>query len=64
MNASMISISTAMTFPLLALLLVWPAGLGLTGLWLNVPVTMGLAAVQSVFYMAKYRQNLRKTKTA
>jgi len=62
--ASLISICTAMTFPLLALLLVWPAGLGLTGLWLNVPVTMGLAAVQSVFYMAKYRQNLRRTKTA
>ena len=62
--ASLISICTAMTFPLLALILVWPVGLNLTALWLNVPVTMFLAAVQSVFYMAKYRQNLRKTKTA
>jgi Na+-driven multidrug efflux pump len=62
--ASLISICTAMTFPLLALILVWPVGLNLTALWLNVPVTMFLAAGQAFIYMTKYKKSLRELKTA
>ena len=41
--ASLISVSTALVFPVLLVILLWP--LGLTGLWLNFAGTSALAAV-------------------
>lgn len=45
-SASLISISTALLFPALLMILLWP--LGLTGLWLNLPVTSLLAGLLSL----------------
>lgn len=41
--ASIISVSTALLFPVALLLVLWP--LGLQGLWINFPATSALAAV-------------------
>jgi len=43
LEASFLSISTAFLFPVLLVVLLWP--LGLTGIWLNMPLTAMLAAV-------------------
>ena len=43
MQATIISVSTALIFPVLLILVLWP--LGLTGLWLNFAGTAVLAAM-------------------
>lgn len=55
-SASAISVSTALLFPVLLIIVLWP--LGLTGLWLNFPLTSLLAALLSVFVMLKARKEL------
>lgn len=55
-SASAISVSTALLFPVLLIILLWP--LGLTGLWLNFPLTSLLAALLSVFVMLRARKEL------
>ena len=54
--ASMISVSTALIFPVLLILLLWP--LGLTGIWLNFAGTSVLAAVLSLIILLKLRTQL------
>lgn len=55
-SASAISVSTALLFPVLLVIVLWP--LGLTGLWLNFPLTSLLAALLSIFVMLKARKDL------
>ncbi len=54
--ASIISVSTALVFPVLLVGLFWP--LGLTGIWLNFAGTSVLAAVMSVVILLKFRREL------
>ncbi len=54
--ASIISVSTALVFPVLFIALLWP--LGLTGIWLNFAATAALAAVLSVVILCKLRGDL------
>lgn len=54
--ASVISVSTALFFPVLLILLLWP--LGLTGIWLNFAGTSVLAALLSAWILKKYRRRL------
>ena len=56
MPASVISVSTALFFPVLLILLLWP--LGLTGIWLNFAGTSVLAALLSAWILKKYRRRL------
>ena len=56
--ASIISVSTALVFPLLLVVLLWP--LGLTGIWLNFPGTAVLAAVLSGVILYVLRNELRR----
>ena len=55
--ASLISVSTALIFPALLILLLWP--LGLTGLWLNFAVTSILAAILAAFLMKRFGRELK-----
>lgn len=54
--ASVISVSTALVFPVLLIVLLWP--LGLTGIWLNFAATAALAAVLSAVLLWKNRSEL------
>lgn len=54
--ASLISVSTALLFPVLLVALLWP--LGLTGIWLNFAATALLAAVLSAVILVKLRREL------
>lgn len=54
--ASAISVSTALIFPVLLIVLLWP--LGLTGIWLNFAATSVLAAVMSAGILLKLRKEL------
>lgn len=54
--ASIISVSTALVFPVVLVGLFWP--LGLTGIWLNFAGTSLLAAVMSVVILLKFRREL------
>ncbi len=54
--ASIISVSTALIFPVLLIVLLWP--FGLTGLWLNFAGTSLLAAVLSAVVLLKKRKEL------
>ena len=56
--ASVISVSTALVFPVLLVIPLWP--LGLTGLWLNFAGTSVLAAVVSLVILVKIRNELNK----
>lgn len=56
--ASMISVSTALVFPVILVAALWP--LGLTGIWLNFAATSVLAAVLSVVILFKVRPQLRQ----
>ena len=51
--ASVISVSTALIFPVLLIVLLWP--LGLTGIWLNFACTALLAAILSIIILRKKR---------
>ena len=52
--ASIISVSTALIFPLILIVVLWP--LGLTGIWLNLTVTSVLAAVLSIVILWRSRR--------
>lgn len=54
--ASIISVSTALVFPVLLIGVLWP--LGLTGIWLNFAGTALLAAILSVIILLKLRGEL------
>ena len=56
--ASMISISTALVFPVLRIGLFWP--LGLTGIWLNFAGTALLAAVLALIILARVSGELSR----
>lgn len=55
--ASLISVSTALVFPVVLIALLWP--LGLTGIWLNFAGTAVLAALLSGIILWKLRGELR-----
>ena len=55
--ASAISVSTALVFPVLFLVLLWP--LGLTGIWLNFPATSALAGLLAAVLLWKLRGEFR-----
>ena len=52
--ASIILVSTALIFPLILIVVLWP--LGLTGLWLNLTGTSVLAAVLSIVILWRSRR--------
>ena len=54
--ASIISVSTALVFPVLLIGVLWP--LGLTGIWLNFAGTALLAAILSAVILLKLRGEL------
>ena len=54
--ASILSVSTALVFPVLLVVLLWP--LGLTGIWLNFAGTALLAAFVAVVLLKKYMKEL------
>ena len=58
LQASIISVSTALVFPLLLIAALWP--LGLTGIWLNFAGTAALAAVLSIVILVKARPLLNQ----
>ncbi len=59
--ASVISVSTALIFPVLLIVVLWP--LGLTGIWLNFAGTAVLAAVLSVIVLLRVRGELVRADT-
>lgn len=56
-SASIISVSTALVFPLLLLAALYP--LGLTGIWLNFALTAVLAGILAIIVMARFSRKLR-----
>ena len=56
MEASVISVSTALIFPVILVVALWP--LGLTGIWLNFAGTAVLAAVLSLIIILKRKKEL------
>ena len=54
--ASLISVSTALVFPLMLIAALWP--LGLTGIWLNFPGTSLLAGVMAFVILRRMRPQL------
>lgn len=55
-SATLLSVATALVFPLLALLLLAP--LGLDGVWLNMPLSCLLAAALSLLLVARTRREV------
>lgn len=60
--ASLISVSTALVFPLLLIGALWP--LGLTGIWFNFAGTSALAAILSLIVLLKLRRELKQPDAA
>ena len=56
--ATVISVSTALIFPVILIGIFWP--LGLTGLWLNMAGTSVLAALMSAVILKKLRPELHQ----
>ena len=56
--ASLISVSTALVFPVLLIAALYP--LGLTGIWMNFPLTSVLAGVMSILILKKLRAGLNR----
>ncbi len=56
--ASLISVSTALIFPVLLIGIFWP--LGLNGIWLNFAGTALLAAFLSLIILKKLRPELER----
>ena len=54
--ASVLSIATVLVFPLLLILALWP--LGLTGIWLNLPLTSALSGVLALLILKRLRGEL------
>ena len=59
--ASIISVSTALVFPVILIGALWP--LGLTGIWLNFAGTSILAAILSFITLRKLRYELNTPDT-
>lgn len=57
--ASILSVSTALVFPMLLILILYP--LKLTGVWLNIPLTHLLASVLSAIILAKLSRQLKES---
>lgn len=57
-QASVISVSTALFFPVILIAVLWP--LGLNGLWLNMTGTAVLAAVLAGIILIMFKRNLKK----
>ena len=55
--ASLISLSTALVFPMIFIAVLWP--LGLTGIWLNFASTSAAAAVLSLILLRKLNRELK-----
>lgn len=60
--ASLISVSTALVFPVILIGALWP--LGLTGIWLNFAVTSVLSALLSFIILKKLHHELKRPDTA
>ena len=60
--ASVISVSTALVFPVILIVLLWP--LGLTGIWLNFAGTAVLAAALSAVTLLRLRPELSREDAA
>ncbi len=56
--ASLISVSTALVFPLIIIAALWP--LGLTGIWLNFPATSMLAGAMAIVILRRLRPQLSR----
>lgn len=56
--AALISVSTALIFPVLLVAALWP--LGLTGIWLNFAGTLVLAGIMSAVILKKNSEKLEK----
>ncbi|MEG0944523.1 MAG: MATE family efflux transporter [Angelakisella sp.] len=56
--ASVLSVSNALVFPLLLVVVLWP--LGLNGLWLNFAGTSALSAVLAVVALLRLRRDMKK----
>ena len=56
--ASVISVSTALLFPVILIVALW--SLGLTGLWLNFAGTALLAAVLSLFLLSRFQKEMKR----
>ena len=56
--AACISVCTALVFPVLLILALYP--LGLTGLWMNFPGTAVLAAVLAAWVLLRFRKEFRE----
>ena len=57
MSASLISISTALLFPVALIVILWP--LGLMGIWLNFAATSLLAGLLSAFILLRFLRQSR-----
>lgn len=57
LSASLISVSTALVFPVLLIGALWP--LGLTGIWMNFAGTSVLAAILSIIILLRVRSQLK-----
>ena len=60
MFASVISVSTALIFPVALIAALWP--LGLTGLWLNFAATSLLAGLLAGVIMIRFQKEMRGLK--
>lgn len=61
-QASVISVCTALVFPVLLIAALW--GLGLTGIWLNFAGTSLLAGVLSAWVLLRFRADFRRVRDA
>ena len=55
-QAALISVSTALIFPVCMIALLWP--LGLTGIWLNMPASVTLASLLALFILHRQRREI------
>ena len=62
LQASFISVGTALVFPVILIAALW--GLGLQGLWLNFPLTALLAAILSGVILLLFFKKIRRNKAA
>lgn len=58
LQASILSVTSALVFPLIAIVVLWP--LGLDGLWLNMFGTSVLVAVLAVIMLLQTRKKMKK----
>ena len=61
MPASIISVSTALVFPIILIGVLWP--LQLTGLWLNSSVTALLSGILAVAVMLRFKKEFKRLST-